>query len=81
MAHLMGSSNLNFIILDEPTAHLDQERRKSLVNVLSQAFEANLDAISQFIIITHDSEIFENSNIDTIYSFEPTPDGTKVVPI
>ena len=81
MAHLMGSSNLNFIILDEPTTHLDQERRKALVSVLSQAFETNLDAISQFIIITHDSEIFENSNIDTIYRFEPTPQGTKVVPI
>src|SRR3989454_940898 len=81
MAHLMGSSNLNFIILDEPTTHLDQERRKSLVTVLSQAFEANLDAISQFVIITHDSEIFENSNIDAIYSFESTLEGTKVVPI
>ena len=36
MAHLLGSSNLNFMILDEPTTHLDSERRKSLVNVLSQ---------------------------------------------
>jgi DNA repair protein SbcC/Rad50 len=81
MAHLMGSSNLNFIILDEPTTHLDQERRKSLVSVLSQAFESNIDAISQFIIITHDSEIFENSNIDTIYDFKSTPEGTIVTPI
>ena len=81
MAHLMGSSNLNFIILDEPTTHLDQERRKSLVSVLSQAFESNIDAISQFIIITHDSEIFENSNIDAIYDFKSTPEGTMVTPI
>ncbi len=81
MAHLMGSSNLNFIILDEPTTHLDQERRKSLVNVLTQAFESNIDAISQFIIITHDSEIFENSNIDAIYEFKSTPDGTIVTTI
>jgi exonuclease SbcC len=81
MAHLMGSSNLGFIILDEPTTHLDQERRKSLVNVLTQAFEANLDTISQFVIITHDSEIFENSNVDTIYSFESGYDGTKVTVI
>ncbi|HXX06428.1 MAG TPA: SMC family ATPase, partial [Candidatus Bathyarchaeia archaeon] len=81
MAHLMGSSNLGFIILDEPTTHLDQERRKSLVNVLTQAFEANLDTISQFVIITHDSEIFENSNVDTIYSFESGHDGTKVTSI
>lgn len=81
MAHLMGSSHLNFIILDEPTTHLDHERRRSLVNVLSQAFESNIDAISQFIIITHDSEIFENSNIDTIYDFKSTAEGTQVVPI
>lgn len=81
MAHLMGSSNLNFIILDEPTTHLDHERRKSLVNVLSQAFDSNIDAISQFIIITHDSEIFENSNIDTIYDFKAMPEGTVVTPI
>ncbi len=81
MAHLMGSSHLNFIILDEPTTHLDHERRRSLVNVLSQAFESNIDAISQFIIITHDSEIFENSNIDAIYDFKSTAEGTQVVPI
>ena len=81
MAHLMGSSHLNFIILDEPTTHLDQERRKSLVSALSQAFESNMDTISQFIIITHDAEIFENSNIDTIYNFRSTPDGTEVVPL
>lgn len=81
MAHMMGASHLNFIILDEPTTHLDHERRRSLVNVLSQAFESNVDAVSQFIIITHDSEIFENSNIDTIYEFRSGPDGTQVVPI
>ncbi len=81
MAHILGSSNLNFIILDEPTTHLDEERRKSLVRILSNVFEANLAAISQFIIITHDSEIFENSNVDTIYNFEATSTGTRVVPI
>ncbi|MHB8546140.1 MAG: AAA family ATPase [Nitrosotalea sp.] len=81
MAHFMGSSNLNFIILDEPTTHLDQERRKSLVNVLAQAFESNIDSISQFIIITHDSDIFENSNIDAIYDFKLTSEGTVVTPI
>ena len=80
MAHILGSSNLNFIILDEPTTHLDEERRKSLVGILSHAFESNLGAISQFIIITHDSEIFENSNVDTIYNFEATSEGTKVTP-
>ena len=81
MAHILGASNLNFIILDEPTTHLDEERRKSLVNVLSQSFEANLGSISQFIIITHDSELFENSNVDMIYNFESSAEGTKVTPL
>ncbi len=81
MAHVLGSSNLNFIILDEPTTHLDEERRKSLVGILSHAFETNLGAISQFIIITHDSEIFENSNVDMIYNFEAASEGTKVTPL
>ncbi len=81
MAHIMGSSNLNFIVLDEPTTHLDQERRKLLVNALTQAFDANLDSISQFIIITHDSEIFEDSNIDAIYEFKSTSEGTLVTPV
>jgi len=31
MASLLGSSNLNLMILDEPTTHLDAERKKSLV--------------------------------------------------
>jgi len=77
MAQLLGSSNLNFIVLDEPTTHLDEERRKSLVGVLTQAFEA-IGSTSQFLIITHDSEIFENSNVDTIYNFEASSEGTRV---
>lgn len=81
MAHVIGLSHLSFIILDEPTTHLDQERRKSLVSVLSQAFESNIDSISQFIIITHDAEIFENSGIDAMYDFKSTPEGTLVTSI
>ena len=79
MSHLLGASNLNFMILDEPTAHLDSERRKSLVNVLSQL--TNLkenDSSMQFIIITHDAEIFDDSSIENIYKFESAPNGTIV---
>jgi len=79
MSHLLGASNLNFMILDEPTAHLDSERRKSLVNVLSQL--TNLkenDSSMQFIIITHDAEIFDDSSVENIYKFESAPDGTIV---
>ncbi|MBM3904826.1 MAG: SMC family ATPase, partial [Thaumarchaeota archaeon] len=78
MAHLLGSSNLNFVILDEPTTHLDSERRRSLVRVLSQLTDvANANPI-QFIIITHDAEIFEDSSVEKIYRFESSENGTQV---
>ena len=79
MSHLLGASNLNFMILDEPTAHLDSERRKSLVNVLSQLTSLKEDDSSmQFIIITHDAEIFDDSSVENIYKFESNPNGTEV---
>ena len=91
MAHLLGASNLNFVILDEPTIHLDEERRKSLVSVLTQLSDiSHLNPAAatitttplQFIIITHDSEIFEDSSVKKIYKFESSEEqGTKVIAI
>ncbi len=79
MAHLLGTSSLNFVILDEPTTHLDSERRKSLVHVLSQLSDIQNSASQlQLIIITHDAEIFEDSSVEKIYKFESSQDGTKV---
>ena len=79
MAHLLGSSNLNFVILDEPTTHLDSERRRSLVRVLSQLTDMSNNVTPiQFLIITHDAEIFEDSSVEKIYQFESSPDGTRV---
>lgn len=82
MAQLLGSSNLNFIILDEPTIHLDEERRRSLVKVLSQLSEiTNSSNALQFIIITHDAEIFEDSSVEQIFKFESSNNGTLVTAI
>jgi exonuclease SbcC len=83
MTQLLGSSNLNFIILDEPTMFLDEERKKSLVNVLSQLSDItnSLKSNLQFIIITHDSEIFEDSSVEQIFKFESTNNGTVVTSI
>ncbi|MGQ0772263.1 MAG: AAA family ATPase [Nitrososphaerota archaeon] len=80
MAHLLGASNLNFVILDEPTTHLDSERRRSLVQVLSQLSNISNDATGplQLIIITHDTEIFEDSSVEKIFKFESSQEGTKV---
>ena len=82
MSQLIGSSNLNFIILDEPTMHLDEERRRSLVRVLSQLSDvSNLSNNMQFIIITHDSEIFEDSTVEQIFKFESSNNGTIVTAV
>ena len=79
MAKLLGSSNLNLMVLDEPTTHLDAERKKSLVEVLSQLSNiSNSEMPMQFIIITHDAEIFEDSSVEKIYKFESTEQGSKV---
>ena len=79
MASLLGASNLNLMILDEPTTHLDAERKKSLVGVLSQLSDiSNSESRMQFLIITHDAEIFEDSTVEQIYKFESSDQGSKV---
>ena len=78
ISYMMGSSKLDFIILDEPTAHLDTERRKSMVKIISEAFKDGDGPLSQIIIITHDAEIFEDSEVDRIYRFTMSVDGSLV---
>jgi len=82
MASLLGSSYLNLMILDEPTTHLDAERKRSLVGVLSQLSNiSNSESPMQFLIITHDEEIFEDSTVEKIYKFESSEEGSKVIAI
>jgi exonuclease SbcC len=78
ITNIMGSNKLDLIILDEPTVHLDDERRKSLVKIISEAFKEGLGPISQTVIITHDAEIFEDSNVDAIYRFVMSSNGSIV---
>ena len=82
MANLLGSSNLNLMILDEPTTHLDAERKKSLVEVLAQLSKiGKAETTMQFLIITHDAEIFENEYVGQIHEFKSTEEGSKVTEI
>ena len=82
MASLLGTSSLNLMILDEPTTHLDAERKKSLVEVLSQLSNiSNVETPTQFLIITHDAEIFEDSAVEMIYKFESSMQGSKVIAV
>ena len=81
MAHLLESSKLNFMIMDEPTNYLDAEHKAELVNVLTQLAEVkklDSEAPLQLLIITHDTEIFENTSIDNIYRFSKNGDETRI---
>lgn len=79
IAYMMGSNKLDFVILDEPTTHLDEERRKALVRIISEAFREGTGPLTQLIIITHDSDIFEDSEVDQIFRFTMTSEGSCVI--
>ncbi|HYO05571.1 MAG TPA: SMC family ATPase [Phototrophicaceae bacterium] len=81
IAYLMGSSKIDFIVLDEPTSNLDEERRRSFVKIISDVFSKGVGPLSQMIIITHDEEIFENSEIEQIYKFSMSDRGSIVTPV
>jgi exonuclease SbcC len=78
IAQMMGASKLDFVILDEPTTHLDAERRRALVRIISEAFREGAGPLSQMLIITHDSDIFEDSEVDAVFQFVMTADGSHV---
>jgi exonuclease SbcC len=78
LAYVMGGSKLDFILLDEPTVHLDVERKSSLVEIIARLGGEN-SPLKQIVIITHDSEIFENAQVDEIWNFEQAPEGTRVM--
>ncbi len=78
IAYMMGSNKLDFVILDEPTTHLDEERRKALVKIMSEAFREGAGPLDQLIIITHDSDIFEDSEVDQVFRFVMTAEGSHV---
>ncbi len=60
------SGKVETIIMDEPTTHLDEERRKELVNILSSFFREGGRIIPQMLIITHHREIEDVA--DVIYT-------------
>lgn len=48
----MSKGNIETILLDEPTIHLDSFRRQELISVLR-----SMSVIPQMLIVTHDSEL------------------------
>jgi len=65
-------SQLDFLILDEPTTHLDANRRTELVNVLE-----HLRRVPQLIVVDHHPELFQAA--DTRFQVNLTRDGQSQV--
>ncbi len=77
IAYVMGGYKLDFVILDEPTVHLDDERTASLVEIISSLGRAS-SPLKQMVIITHNRETFENAEADAVYRLEGSAEGTRV---
>jgi exonuclease SbcC len=67
---------LSTIIMDEPTIHLDEERRRELVEVVKSFFREGT-VVPQMVIITHDRELEEVA--DTLYQVEKVNGVSKIV--
>jgi len=67
---------LSTIIMDEPTIHLDEERRRELVEVVKSFFREGT-VLPQMVIITHDRELEEVA--DTLYQVEKIDGVSKIV--
>jgi exonuclease SbcC len=62
------------VIMDEPTVHLDEERRRVLIDVFKNFRESAIT--QQMIIITHDRELEEVA--DTVYQVNKISGVSKV---
>ena len=79
MARLMGKGMVDFVALDEPTTHLDEERKRSLVRLVTEFNSAEKrTSLNQIIVITHDKEIFEDSEVNAVFQFEKDAGITTV---
>ncbi|MDR3222755.1 MAG: SMC family ATPase [Methanobrevibacter sp.] len=67
----ISKGNINTILLDEPTIHLDDYRRNELIEIIG-----NVD-IPQMIIVTHDDEL-ENA-ADKVIKVEKVEGESKII--
>ncbi|MEM2858984.1 MAG: AAA family ATPase, partial [Nitrososphaerota archaeon] len=70
---VLGAQRLGFFVLDEPTVHLDAEKRRRLRDVLMRLGRK----MPQVIVITHDEEVFEGAEA-RVLRFEMERGATKV---
>lgn len=52
ITQVLSGGNLELIMLDEPTIHLDAYRRQELIDLLKK-----MSIIPQMVIVTHDTDL------------------------
>jgi len=57
IAKVLSENKTDLLILDEQTIHLDEERRKSLIDIIRE-----INFVPQMIVVTHDDEMESLSN-------------------
>lgn len=70
------AGRISTIIMDEPTTHLDEERRRELVEIMKNFFREG-STVPQMIIVTHHRELEEVA--DTVYRVEKVDGVSRVV--
>lgn len=70
------AGRISTIIMDEPTTHLDEERRRELVEIMKGFFRGG-STIPQMIIVTHHRELEDVA--DTVYLVEKVDGISRVV--
>ncbi|MEM2901890.1 MAG: AAA family ATPase [Candidatus Bathyarchaeia archaeon] len=57
------SGKVETIMMDEPTIHLDEERRRELINILNTFFKEGGRITPQMIVITHHAELQDIADV------------------
>ena len=70
------AGKISTIVMDEPTTHLDEERRRELVEIMKSFFREGA-TIPQMIIVTHHRELEDVA--DTVYRVEKVSGVSRVI--
>jgi len=76
LAKAIGGDRLKFMMLDEPTQNLDEERRRGLIKSLKKLFGMHGAAFPQLIVVTHNRELEDAA--DQVYIVEKVGGKSRV---
>lgn len=76
IAKALAGTRLSLMMLDEPTQHLDEARRRYLIKALRRLFGGEGELFPQLILVTHDRELEEAA--DVVYLVEKIGSASRV---